>query len=92
MYVVKVINKDNTSDIKPRYPFESWADYWKAFKGNLPNTCPRCGMPLMDPVGAHVNTTRLLDWETYIIPICRGCNKAKDIFTVDLNLLLKDNL
>ena len=92
MYVVKVINKDNTSDIKLRYPFESWADYWKAFKGNLPNTCPRCGMPLTDPVGAHVNTTRLLDWETYIIPICRGCNKAKDIFTVDTNLLLKDNL
>lgn len=94
MYVVNVKNKDNTSNIQPRYPFESWVDYWQTFNGKLPDRCPRCGMPLTDPVGAHVMTTRVLDWDTYIIPICRGCNNPnkKDIFTVDINLLLKDNL
>ena len=90
MNVVHVINKDNTSDIKPRYPFDSWTEYWTTFKGKLPNICPRCGMPLINPVGAHVIKTRLLDRNTYIIPICKGCNKAKDIFTVDATLLLLD--
>lgn len=89
---MRVHNLNGTSDNEPNAPFHSWIAYWKHYKGLTPVRCPKCGNLLSDPVGAHVQKESLLDRSWYIVPICRGCNKANTSFDVDASLLLKATL
>lgn len=88
-----VHNLNGTSDNEPGAPYGSWIQYWRAYKGQTPYYCPRCGARLDDPVGAHVQKDAVYsDRSWYIAPICRGCNQARTSFNVDSSLLLRATL
>lgn len=82
-----VKNINGTSDYGAPAPYYTWITYWRAFKGNSPMFCPRCGRYMTDPVGAHVQKDSSWDKHWYIVPICRGCNNANTSFNVNVDLL-----
>lgn len=90
---MRVHNLNGTSDSPAKYPYSTWIGFWKAHTTKkMPNICPRCGQPLTDVVGAHVQKDAYYgDRRWYITPLCRGCNKSNTSFDVDPTYLVAEN-
>lgn len=89
---MKVHNLNGTSDNTAGAPYYTWIRFWNANSRYFqPQTCPRCGKELVDAVGAHVQKDAMYDRSWYIVPICRGCNKANTSFDVEAHLLVPVN-
>ncbi len=61
--------KDSTDDS------EIWKDYWEERHPSHhfpsePHKCPSCLLKKDDFIGGHV----ICEGQTYIIPVCKGCN------------------
>lgn len=93
---VLVANAENTADLIPPRPFNSWIEYWESKKGKLDERllhfcraedCHRtCRRSELD--GSHVKKVNDRTGRMYIIPLCDSCNHREDVFEVDDDFLV----
>ena len=91
---VLITNANNTSDLRPPFPYDTWLEYWESKKGKLkvnviyrcPTDCGNRGLR-SDFDGCHVQKVNDPSGKMYIIPLCSACNHRKDVFGVNDDLL-----
>lgn len=85
---IKVRNINGTSGRKPQ-GHESWLKFWESNAQRPPVFCCCNNCVSLADVGAHVqepgNDT---SDKWYIVPLCYGCNKKTDSFTVNKEYLV----
>jgi hypothetical protein len=86
----KVKNKKGTESLKCNCV--SWLAHWERFSKQKASNCSVMGCWDTDLVGAHVNQVYSTDYETYIVPLCRGHNKSDDILDVGSTILISSNV
>ena len=81
---LKVVNLNGSSD--KSCSCGSWLKHWENYnsKGQrVPYLCPSCGLAKVE-VGAHVRKYGSLDNDTYIVPLCKGCNNQSSSISLDI--------
>lgn len=82
-YLVR--NLEDTSDLKPDPPYESWKEFWEDKTQMKADKCSHCKCK-ENIVGAHVEMA-FGDNNYYIIPLCKKCNKFTGDFFVETKLV-----
>ncbi len=68
--------------------YTSWLDYWEKQTGKKAKKCSATDCKETSNLyGAHVIKVYGNDKKYYIVPLCSGCNKRKDEFYVDAELV-----
>lgn len=71
---MKVKNINGTSDTNCKCG--SWLEHWEEFSGWIATFCIEKNCAKLATDGAHVQIANSLDYNWYIIPLCREHNKS----------------
>lgn len=91
---ILVRNSDNTSSLRPPFPYDSWLEYWESKMEKINDEyffpCFACGVWVSrsELDGCHVQKVDGPSGKMYIIPLCSACNHRKDVFWVNDDLLV----
>ncbi len=89
---IQIKNLSGTSD--KTCTCGTWLDHWVKISGKpLPNYCSISMCYQKPEVGAHVKKADLLNFSTYIVPMCKACNAKTEVLTLkDSDLLVSANV
>lgn len=67
----------------------TWLDHWQRFSyQKVPRNCSIIACFERAEVGAHIKKANSDDHRIFIVPLCRGCNKITEEFSIRDDVLL----